>query len=73
MRLTDIEAQKINGTILDTLKMVVAAFTVMNKTNKVKFFEKTFLIANVSPKVVFGILFLILSDADVNFFGWELR
>ena len=29
--------------------------------------------ANVSPEIVFGMLFLILSSADVDFFGRELR
>ena len=29
--------------------------------------------ANVSPKVVFGMLFLTLSNADVDFSGRELR
>ena len=28
--------------------------------------------ANVSPKIVLEILFLILSGADVDFLGWEL-
>ena len=29
--------------------------------------------ANVSPEVVLGMPFLILSDADVDFLGWELQ
>ena len=52
--------------------MVVAAFSVMDKTSRVKFFEETFLVANVSPKVVLGMLFLILSSANVNFLGRKL-
>ena len=43
-----------------------------DKANRVRFFEKIFLVANVSPEVVFGMLFLTLSGADVNFLGWEL-
>ena len=53
--------------------MVVAAFSVKDKTNRVRFFEETFLVANVSPKVVFGMSFLTLSSADVDFLGRELR
>ena len=29
--------------------------------------------ANVSPEMVFGILFLILNDANVDFLDWKLR
>ena len=52
--------------------MVVAAFSVVNKANQVRFFEETFLVANISPKVVLGMPFLILSSADVDFSGREL-
>ena len=72
IRLTDVEAQKIDGTTLDTHGVVVAAFSVMDKANWVKFFKKTFLVANISPKVVFRMLFLTLTSADVDFSDWEL-
>ena len=29
-----------------------------DKANRVRFFEKTFLVANISPEVVLGMLFL---------------
>ena len=67
VRLIDIEAQKIDGIMLDTFGMVVTAFSVMDKANRIKFFEEIFLIANVSPEIVLRILFLTLSSADVNF------
>ena len=53
--------------------MVVAAFTVINQANKVRFFEKTFLVANFSPDVVLRILFLILSGVNVDFLKKELQ
>ena len=53
--------------------MVVATFSVVDKASWVKFFEKTFLVANVSPEVVFGMLFFTLSGANVDFSGQELR
>ena len=59
--------------MLDTRKMVVAAFSVVDKANRVRFFEETFLVANVSPEVVLGMPFLTLSGADVDFSGRELR
>ena len=73
IRPTDVGAQKIDGTLLDTFGMVVAAFSVEDKANRVRFFEETFLVANVSPKVVLGMLFLTLSGANVDFLGRKLR
>ena len=73
IRPTDVGAQKIDGTMLDIFGMVVTAFSVTDKTNQVKFFEETFLVASVSSKIVLGIPFLILNDEDVNFLSRELR
>ena len=72
MQTTNIGAQKIDGTTLETYKMMVAAFSVTNQANRVRFFEETFLVANVSPDVVFEMPFLTLSGADVNFPKKEL-
>ena len=47
--------------------MVVTNFSVTDKVNRVRFFEETFLVANVSPEIVFGMPFLTLSDADIDF------
>ena len=73
IRPTDVGAPKIDGTTLDTHGIVVAAFSVEDKANRVRFFEKTFLVANISPEVVLGMPFLTLSGADVDFSGRELR
>ena len=72
IRPIDVKVQKIDGTTLDTYGIVVVAFLVVNTTNWVRFFEKTFLVANVSPEVVLGMLFFTLSGADVDFSGREL-
>ena len=53
--------------------MIVVAFSVTDKANQVRFFKKTFLIANISPEIVFGMLSLTLSNTDINFLGRELR
>ena len=58
--------------MLDTHRMVVAAFSEVDKANRVRFFEKTFLVANASPKVVFGMPFLTLSGVDIDFSDREL-
>ena len=73
IRPTDVGAQKIDGTTLDTHGMVVAAFSVEDKANRVRFFKETFLVANVSPEVVLGMLFLTLSGANIDFSVRELR
>ena len=50
--------------MLNTFEIVVAAFSVTNKANWVKFLKKTILVANISPEVVFGMLFLTLGGAS---------
>lgn len=71
---TDVSAQKIDGTALETCKMVIVAFSMTDKAENVCFFEETFLLANVSmiSDVVLEMLFLTLSNTDVNFPDWEL-
>ena len=50
IRATNVGTQKIDGITLETYGMIVAAFLVENKANWVRFFIKTFLVANVSRK-----------------------
>ena len=69
---TNIGTQKIDGTTLETYGMVVAAFSVTDQTNRVRFFEETFLVANVSPDVVLEMPFLTLSSANIDFPKREL-
>ena len=72
IRLTDVGAQKIDGTMLDTFGMIVTAFSVTNKANRVKFFEEIFLVANISLEVVLEMPFLTLGSVDVDFLVWKL-
>ena len=67
MRATNVGAQKIDGTTFETYGMVVMAFSVTDQADRVRFFEETFLVANVNPDVVFGMSFLILSGVDMDF------
>ena len=69
---TNIGTQKINGTTLETHGIVVAAFSVTDQADRVRFFEETFLVANISPDMVFRMPFFTLSCADVNFLKREL-
>ena len=52
----NVRVQKIDGTILNTYEMVIAIFSITDKANQVRFFEKIFLVANVSPEIVLGML-----------------
>ena len=64
---TDIGAQKIDGSTLETFGMVLASFQVEDKLGRIWFFQKTFLLADISAEVVLGIPFLTLSNANVQF------
>lgn len=67
VRSTDVDAHKIDGTMLNTYEIVVVAFSMTDKVNWVKFFEENFLVANISLEVVFGRSFLTLSSVDIDF------
>ncbi len=70
---TNVGAQKIDGTILETYRMVVSTFSVSNKDGKESFFEESFLLADVRPDVVLGMPFLTMNNADVNFQARDLQ
>ena len=73
IRPTDIGVQKNDSPTLDTLKMVVTTFSITDKVNWVIFFEETFLVANVSLKVVLGMLFFTLNSANIDFLDRKLQ
>ncbi len=52
--------------------MVVSTFSVLDKDEKERFFEESFLLADVRPNIVLGIPFLTMSNADVDFQAWDL-
>ncbi len=64
---TNVEAQKIDGTTLKTYGMVVSTFLVLDKDDKERFFEKSFLLADVKLDIVLMMLFLTISNADIDF------
>ncbi len=51
--------------------MVVLTFSVLDKDGKERFFEESFLLADVKSDVVLGILFLTMSNANVDFRAWN--
>ena len=65
-------AQKIDGTIFETYGLVVADFSITDQADRIKFFEETFLVANISLDVVLGMRFFILNNVDVDFLKRKL-
>ena len=47
--------------------MIVSTFFVLNKDGKKRFFEESFLLADVYPDIVLEILFLTMNNADMDF------
>ncbi len=69
---TNIGAQKINGSPLETYGIVSARFLLQDSLEEVWFFKETFLLVDTSVEVVLGMPFLSLSNADFQFSAEEL-
>ena len=67
VRKTVVKTQKIDGSLLQTFEMVIAGFQVEDKLGSVRFFQESFLLAETSMEVVLEMLFLNLSNADIQF------
>ncbi len=70
---TNVEAQKIDGTTLETYGMVVSSFFMSDKDGRKRFFEKSFLLTDIKLDVVLRIFFLIMSNADIDFQAQNLQ
>ena len=64
---TNVRALKIDGSTLEIFGMVIADFQMEDKTNKPKFFEETFLVADTKFEVILRMPFLKINNADVSF------
>lgn len=63
-KIINVSTHKIDGSSLKLYSIVSARFLLQNSLGKVRFFEKTFLLADISIKVVLRILFLFFSNVD---------
>ena len=74
-RSTNVGAQKIDGSPLETYSMVSEEFSSQNSLGRVRFFEETFLLADTNIEMVLGMPFLSLINADFQFnareFNWR--
>ena len=60
-------AQKILSSALKTYDIAITGISIQDKSDRTRFFEETFLLADTSIEIVLGILFLALSNADIQF------
>ena len=65
VRRINVGAQKIDGSTLKTFEIVLVSFKIEDKLEKARFFQETFLLADVSMEVMLGMHFLALSNADI--------
>ncbi len=72
-RKTNVGAQKIDSTTLKTYGIIVSTFAISDKDGRKRFVEENFLLANVELDVVFGMLFLTISNANINFQARNLQ
>ena len=53
--------------------MIVSTFSVLDKDGKERFFEESFLLANVKPDIVLRILFLTMNNVNIDFEAQDLQ
>lgn len=70
--LTNIKAQKIDKFILLIYSMVLATFQLEEKQERMRFFQKIFLIANIAIEIILEMFFLIFSKIEINFVDQKL-
>ena len=67
IRRTNIGAQKIDYSALETFGMVITDFQIEDKASRPRFFQEIFLVADTKFEVILGMLFLKISNADMLF------
>ena len=69
---TDVRAQKLDEWLLETFKMIIAGFQIIDKLGRVWFFQEIFLLTNTNIEKILGMPFLILNNTNVQFNKREL-
>ena len=64
---TNVGAQKIDSSALETFKMVIIDFQVEDKSGKPRFFQETYVVADTQFEVILRMPFLKISNADMSF------
>ena len=66
-RKTNVRAQKIDGSAIETFGMVIVDFQVKDKGGRPKFIQKAFLVADTKFELFLRMLFLKISNVNVAF------
>lgn len=69
----NVSVNKIDNSKLETYGMIIALFQVYDEDKKFCFFKEILRIANISIDVAFAMLFLNLSNVEINFNNQKLR
>ena len=64
---TNIRAQKIDGSALETFGIVIVDFQVENKASRPRFFQETFLMIDTKFEMILEMPFLKISNVDMSF------
>lgn len=64
--------QKIDGNIPKIYEMVISIFSILDKDGRKRFFEMSFLWAEIKPNILLKMLFLTIINVDVNFQAKDL-
>lgn len=67
---TKVSTQKINGFRLVTFDMVIALFSMEDKKRKSRFFEESFLLADISINIALDMPFLTLTNDEIEFISY---
>ena len=66
-----VDAHKIDRSFFKTFGIIIASFQILVKLNRVWFFQKTFLLTDISIKVILKMLYLIFSNRNFQFADQE--
>ena len=64
---TKVWAQKIDCSIIKMFEIILTSFQIEDKIENNQFFQKTFLLANFSIKMILEIFFLTLNNSNFKF------
>ena len=67
IRKTNVGVLKIDGSALKIFGMIIIDFQIEDKTSRLKFLQKIFLVADTKFELILRMLFLKINNADILF------
>ena len=68
-----VSVQKIDGLKLNTFGIVITSFSIEDKEKKSRFFEKIFLLADISIDIALGISFLTFNNVEIDIISHHIH